>query len=193
MKNIGLFFGSFNPIHSGHLAVAEFFAQNTSLDEVWLVVSPQSPFKEKNTLMENHHRLAMAELAIEGSTKLKACAEEFDLPSPNYTINTLNHLKKKYPEHQFTLLMGQDNMAYFDRWKEHDQILDQFHLFVYPRSQSDKIPSRLLKHPKINYFNASLLEVSATEIRNAIKNKKSLTNLIPPKIEDYLQKFNLYH
>ena len=193
MKNIGLFFGSFNPIHSGHLAVAEFFAQNTSLDEVWLVVSPQSPFKEKNTLMENHHRLAMVQLAIEDKSNLKACAEEFDLPSPNYTINTLNHLKKKYPEHQFTLLMGQDNMAYFDRWKEHDQILDQFHLFVYPRSQSDKIPSRLLKHPKINYFNASLLEVSATEIRNAIKNKKSLTNLIPPKIEDYLQKFNLYH
>ena len=193
MKNIGLFFGSFNPIHSGHLAVAEFFAQNTSLDEVWLVVSPQSPFKEKNTLMENHHRLAMVQLAIEDKSNLKACAEEFDLPSPNYTINTLNHFKKKSPEHQFTLLMGQDNMAYFDRWKEHDQILDQFHLFVYPRSQSDKIPSRLLKHPKINYFNASLLEVSATEIRNAIKNKKSLTNLIPPKIEDYLQKFNLYH
>ena len=193
MKNIGLLFGSFNPVHLGHLAVAEFFAQNTSLDEVWLVVSPQSPFKEKNTLMENHHRLAMAELAIEGSVKLKACGEEFDLPSPNYTINTLNHLKKKYPEHQFTLLLGQDNMAYFDRWKEHDQILDQFHLFVYPRSQSDKIPSRLLKHPKINYFKTSLLEVSATEIRNAIKNKKSLTNLIPPKIEDYLQKFNLYH
>ena len=193
MKNIGLFFGSFNPIHSGHLAVAEFFAQNTSSDEVWLVVSPKSPFKEKNTLMENHHRLAMVQLAIEDKSNLKACAEEFDLPSPNYTINTLNHLKKKYPEHQFTLLMGQDNMAYFDRWKEHDQILDQFHLFVYPRSQSDKIPSRLLKHPKINYFNASLLEVSATEIRNAIKNKKSLTNLIPPKIEDYLQKFNLYH
>jgi nicotinate-nucleotide adenylyltransferase len=192
MKNIGLFFGSFNPIHLGHLAVAEFFAQNTSLDEVWLVVSPQSPFKEKNTLMENHHRLAMAELAIEGSVKLKACGEEFNLPSPNYTINTLNHLKKKYPEHQFTLLLGQDNMAYFDRWKEHDQILDQFHLFVYPRSQSDKIPSRLLTHPKINYFRASLLEVSATEIRNAIKNKKSLTNLIPPKIGDYLQKFNLY-
>ena len=97
MKKIGLFFGSFNPIHSGHLAVAEFFAQNTSLDEVWLVVSPQSPFKEKNTLMENHHRLAMAELAIEGSAKLKACAEEFDLPSPNYTINTLNHFKKNTP------------------------------------------------------------------------------------------------
>ena len=130
MKNIGLFFGSFNPIHLGHLAVAEFFAQNTSSDEVWLVVSPQSPFKEKNILMENHHRLAMVQLAIEDKSNLKACAEEFDLPSPNYTINTLNHLKKKYPEHQFTLLMGQDNMAYFDRWKEHDQILDQFHLFV---------------------------------------------------------------
>ena len=94
MKNIGLFFGSFNPIHLGHLAVAEFFAQNTSLEEVWLVVSPQSPFKEKNTLMDNHHRLAMVQLAIEDKSNLKACAEEFDLPSPNYTINTLDHLKK---------------------------------------------------------------------------------------------------
>ena len=99
MKNIGLFFGSFNPIHSGHLAVAEFFAQNPNLEEVWLVVSPQSPFKEKNTLMENHHRLAMVQLAIEDKSNLKACAEEFDLPSPNYTINTLDHLKKKYPQY----------------------------------------------------------------------------------------------
>ena len=101
MKNIGLFFGSFNPIHLGHLAVAEFFAQNTSLEEVWLVVSPQSPFKEKNTLMENHHRLAMVQLAIDNKSNLRACAEEFDLPSPNYTIDTLNHLKKRYPQYKF--------------------------------------------------------------------------------------------
>jgi nicotinate-nucleotide adenylyltransferase len=190
MKNIGLFFGSFNPIHKGHLAVANFFTQNSNLTEVWLVISSQSPFKEKSSLMENHHRLAMVELAIEGNPKLKACSEEFDLPKPNYTLDSLNHLKKKYPENQFTLLMGQDNVAMFDRWKEHNQILDQFQIFVYPRSQSDKIPTKLLKHPKIRYFNADLVEVSSTEIRNVIKNKKPFTNLIPVKVAEYFEKFN---
>ena len=140
--------------------------------------------------MENHHRLAMVELAIEGNPKLKACSEEFDLPKPNFTIDSLNHLKKKYPENQFTLLMGQDNVAMFDRWKEHNQILDQFQIFVYPRSQSDEIPTKLLKHPKIHYFNADLVEVSATEIRNVIKNKKPFTNLIPVKVAEYFEKFN---
>ena len=193
MKNVGLFFGSFNPIHLGHLAVAEFFTQNTNIEEVWLVVSIQSPFKEKSELMEIRHRMAMVELAIEGKSKLKACAEEFDLPTPNYTIETLLHLKNKYPENQFALLMGQDNLAHFNQWKDHNRILDQFQLFVYPRSKSNKIAPRLLKHPKINYFEASLMEVSASEIRNAIKNKKSFTNLIPTKIHDYLQKFNPYH
>lgn len=193
MKNIGLFFGSFNPIHSGHLTVAEFFVQNTNLEEVWLVVSPQSPFKEKSGLMENHHRLAMVELAIEDKSNLKACAEEFDLPSPNYTINSLDHLKKKYPKHQFTLIMGLDNMVHFEQWKGHDQILDKFRIFVYPRSLSDKIPASLLNHSNIVYFEASILNVSATEIRNALKKKKSLTNLIPTKIKDYLKKFNLHH
>ncbi|MGA0374617.1 MAG: nicotinate (nicotinamide) nucleotide adenylyltransferase [Flavobacteriaceae bacterium] len=193
MKNIGLFFGSFNPIHSGHLAIAEFFAQNPNLEEVWLVVSPQSPFKEKNTLMENHHRLAMVQLAIEDKSNLKACAEEFDLPSPNYTINTLDHLKKKYPQYQFTLLLGHDNIMHFDRWKAYRQILEQFQLYVYPRTQSDKIPASLLNHSNIVYFEASLLNVSATEIRNELKNKKLLADLLPQKIQEYLRKFNLYH
>ena len=193
MKNIGLFFGSFNPIHSGHLAVAEFFAQNTNLEEVWLVVSPQSPFKEKNTLMENHHRLSMIQLAIEDKSNLKACAEEFDLPSPNYTINTLDHLKKKYPEYQYTLLLGQDNIAGLDKWKDHHKIIEQFQIYVYPRTQPDKIPVTLLNHSNIIYFEASLIDISATEIRNALKNKKLLADLLPQKIQDYLLKFNLYH
>jgi nicotinate-nucleotide adenylyltransferase len=193
MKNIGLFFGSFNPIHLGHLAVADFFAQNGNLAEVWLVISPQSPFKEKSLLMENHQRLTMVQLAIEGNPKLKACPEEFDLPTPNFTVDTLQYLKKKYPENQFTLLLGQDNIAHFDQWKAHDQILDQFQLFVYPRSQSDKIPTKLLDHPKIHFFDGSLMDVSASKIRNAMKNKKHLTHLIPPQIENYLNKFNPYH
>ena len=186
MKNIGLLFGSFNPVHLGHLAVADFFAQKTSIDEVWLVVTPHSPFKEKSKLM------AMVELAIEGKSKLKACSEEFGLPTPNYSIDTLHHLKKKYPENQFILLLGQDNMAHFTKWKDHDQILDQFKLFVYPRSKSDKIPPRLLKHKKINYFKGSLKEFSATEIREALKNKKSKSDLLPSKIQDYLKKIKPY-
>ena len=193
MKNVGLFFGSFNPIHLGHLAVANFFTQNGNLAEVWLVISPQSPFKKKSTLMENHHRLTMVELAIEDNPKLKACSEEFNLPTPNFTEDTLQHLKKKYSKNQFTLLLGQDNIAHFDQWKAHDQILDQFQLFVYPRSQSDKIPTKLLNHPKIHFFDGLLMEVSATEIRSAVKNKKPLTHLIPSQIENYLHKLNPYH
>ena len=193
MKRIGLLFGTFNPIHLGHLAVAEFFADNTNLDEVWLVISPQSPFKEKNDLMENHHRLAMIELAIGGKSKLKACSEEFDLPTPNYTIQTLNHLKKKYLKNQFTLILGQDNMEHFDQWKEYHQILEQFQIFVYPRSQSNKIPETFLDHPKVVYFNAPLLNISATEIRDALAKKKLLVNFLPPKIQDYLLKLNFYN
>ena len=143
--------------------------------------------------MENHHRLTMVELAIEDNPKLKACSEEFNLPMPNFTEDTLQHLKKKYSKNKFTLLLGQDNIAHFDQWKAHDQILDQFQLFVYPRSQSDKIPTKLLNHPKIHFFDGLLMEVSATEIRSAVKNKKPLTHLIPSQIENYLHKFNPYH
>ena len=193
MNRIGLFFGSFNPIHLGHIAVAEYFAKNNNLESVWLVISPQSPFKKKSALMENHHRLAMVELAIEDKSKLKACAEEFNLPTPNYTINTLNHLKKKFPENQFILILGEDNMANFDQWKDHRQIIDQFQIFVYPRTHSEKISASLSNHTNIIYFSASLLNVSASEIRDAVKNKKSLTNLLPSKINDYIQKFNLYN
>ena len=193
MKNIGLFFGSFNPIHSGHLAVAEFFAQNTKLGRSVVGGQSSKSIQGKNTLMENHHRLAMVQLAIDNKSNLRACAEEFDLPSPNYTIDTLDHLKKKYPQYQFTLLLGQDNIMHFDRWKAYRQILEQFQLYVYPRTQSDKIPASLLNHSNIVYFEASLLNVSATEIRNALKNKKLLDDLLPQKIQDYLRKFNLYH
>ncbi len=150
-------------------------------------------YKIQNDLMENHHRLAMIELAIGGKSKLKACSEEFDLPTPNYTIQTLNHLKKKYLKNQFTLILGQDNMEHFDRWKEYHQILKQFQIFVYPRSQSNKIPETFLDHPKVVYFKAPLLNISATEIRDALVKKKLLVDFLPPKIQDYLLKFNFYN
>ncbi len=191
MKNVGLFFGSFNPMHFGHLAVAEFFSKQSDLEEVWMIISPQSPFKKVAELMENHHRLAIVELAIENNPKLKACIEEFDLPKPNYTVDTLKHIKIKYPDHQFTLILGEDNVSYFDRWKDYQKILDNFQIYVYPRSQSEQIPPELLNHPKIKFFEASPFQVSGTKIREAIKNKKSLTDLIPASVESYIQKNNL--
>ncbi len=187
MKNIGLFFGSFNPIHFGHLAVAQYFTENTDLEQVWLVISPQSPFKKKKELIENHHRLAMVECAIKGQSKLKACDEEFYLPTPNYTIDTLLHLKKKFPKNQFTLLLGADNIADFDQWKDYTQILDQFSIHVYPRSQSGIVKSEFLNHPKITFFKASLLEISSTEIRKALLKGKSVSQWVPPSVSLYLK------
>tara|TARA_A200000113_G_scaffold202349_2_gene196728 strand:+ start:1154 stop:1738 length:585 start_codon:yes stop_codon:yes gene_type:complete len=187
MKTVGLFFGTFNPIHLGHLAIANFFSENKALQEVWLVVSPQSPFKQKQTLIENHHRLAMVKLAINGNPKLKVCTEEFNLPSPNYTIDSLQHLKKKYPNDQFTLILGQDNIVHFDRWKSYEQILDKFQIFIYPRSKSDEIPSKLLNHPNITYFDASLLEVSATEIRKGLKQNEVVAKWLPNGVDAYLK------
>ena len=187
MKNIGLFFGSFSPIHLGHLAVAHFFTENTDLEQVWIVISPQSPFKEKKELIENHHRLAMVELAIKDNPKLKACDEEFYLPTPNYTMDTLLHLKKKFPENQFTLLLGEDNIAHFDQWKDYEHILDECSINVYPRSPSTMVKPHLLNHPKIKFFEASLLEISSTEIRNALLKGKSITEWLPPGVDLYLK------
>ncbi|MDA0200212.1 MAG: nicotinate (nicotinamide) nucleotide adenylyltransferase [Bacteroidetes bacterium] len=190
MKKIGLFFGSFNPIHGGHLAVAEFFAESTPLEEVWLVVSPQSPFKQQTDLMDNHHRLAMVQLAIEGKPKLKACDDEFNLPQPNYTIDTLVYLKKKYADHQFTLLLGADNLSGLERWRSYQQILEGFEIFVYPRSQTTE-RSKLLDHPKIHFFDAPLIEISATAIRDAMKKNEAIDGWLSAPIQDYIQKFNL--
>lgn len=190
MKKIGLFFGSFNPIHRGHLAVAEFFALSTPLEEVWLVVSPQSPFKQQTDLMDNHHRLAMVQLAIKGKPKLKACDDEFNLSQPNYTIDTLVYLKKKYPDHQFTLLLGADNLLGLERWRSYEQILDGFEIFVYPRSQTIERP-KLLDHPKVHFFDAPLIEISATAIRDAMKKNEVIDGWLSPPIQDYIQKFYL--
>lgn len=193
MQKIGLFFGSFNPIHNGHLAIANFFAQQSLLDEVWLVITPQNPFKSNGELTENHHRLAMVKLAIEGSKLLKACTAEFDLPTPSYTINTLKHLNDRHPKNDFSLILGQDNLVSFDRWKEYRKILDHYKIYVYPRSQSEDIPKSLSDHPNILFFEASLLEVSSSSLRKTLwKSHKSINAFVPPIVQDYIRKFNLY-
>ena len=133
MKNIGLYFGTFNPIHVGHLVIANYMADYTDLDEVWLVVSPQNPLKKKESLLPDYHRLSLVRIAIEDNTKLKACNEEFNLPIPSYTINTLAFLKEKYGDSKFHLIMGEDNLRSFHKWKNHEEIIKYNKIYVYPR------------------------------------------------------------
>jgi len=130
--NIGLFFGSFNPVHIGHIAIAGYLAQFTELDQVWMVVSPHNPLKEKSSLLADYHRMAMLKLAIEHTPYLKASDVEFHLPQPSYTVNTLAHLEEKYPAHRFMLILGSDNLQSFMKWKNHEVILKRYKMIVYP-------------------------------------------------------------
>jgi len=192
MKKVGLFFGSFNPIHIGHLIIANHLVEHTDLDELWFIVTPHNPHKEKKTLLKDHHRLTMVRLAIENYPKLKASNIEFDLPKPNYTINTLTVLQEKYPNHSFYLLMGQDNLAGFRKWKNNESILDYYHIYVYPRITDKKIPSDLLNHPHIKMVEAPIIEISATQIRKDIKNGKNVRPLLPPEVYKYIEEMNFY-
>lgn len=187
---IGLLFGSFNPIHNGHLIIAEYVAENTELDQVWLVVSPQNPLKKKETLLANHHRLAMVKLAVEDSTKLKVSDIEFKLPVPSYTINTIVHLQEKHPKHSFALIMGADNLEGFTKWKNYEQLLELCELYVYPRPGYDG--GALKKNPKTHWVNAPLMELSATYIRQAIKEGKSIRYMLPEAVYKYLSEMNFY-
>ncbi|MCX7728414.1 MAG: nicotinate (nicotinamide) nucleotide adenylyltransferase [Bacteroidia bacterium] len=189
-KKIALFFGSFNPIHIGHLAIANYFAEFTDNDEVWWVVSPQNPLKEKKTLLAQHHRLYMVNLAIEDYPKFKASDIEFHLPQPSYTIHTLVHLKEKYPHHRFSLILGQDNLSNFHKWKNYEVILEHYSLYVYPRPSAE--PSQFDNHPNIHFTQAPYIEISSTFIRNAIKQKKDIRYFLHPKVWNYIDEMNFY-
>jgi nicotinate-nucleotide adenylyltransferase len=181
---IGLFFGSFNPIHIGHLIVANVMATTTDLEQVWFVVSPQNPFKKSNTLLHEFDRLDMVEKAIADNAKLKTTDIEFHLPRPSYTIDTLIRLQEKYPQHDFKLIIGEDNLAQFPNWKNHDKILEYFGLYVYPRPNSQ--PSILLQHSQVKLVKAPMLDISATFIRDCIKNGKSIRYMTPEIVEEYI-------
>ncbi|GIV27732.1 MAG: putative nicotinate-nucleotide adenylyltransferase [Bacteroidia bacterium] len=171
-KKIGLFFGSFNPIHIGHLAIANYFAEFTDLNEIWFVVSPHNPLKEKKSLLAQHHRFYMVNLAIEDYPKFRSSDIEFHLPQPSYTIHTLAHLKEKYPHYHFALLLGQDNLSTFHKWKNFEVILEKYKLYIYPRPNST--PSDFDNHPNVVFTDAPQIEISSTFIRNAIKEKKDI-------------------
>ena len=187
---VGLFFGSFNPIHIGHLIIANTMVMNTDLDEVWMVVSPQNPFKKNNGLLHEFDRFEMVSLAIQDNLKLKVSDIEFQLPKPSYTIDTLTVLSEKHPQHEFVLIIGEDNLVAFPKWKNYDKILEYFELYVYPRPNAEK--STLIDHPKVRIVPAPLLDISATFIRNAIKENKSIRYLVTEQVENYIYKNQFY-
>ncbi|MBE6322469.1 MAG: nicotinate-nucleotide adenylyltransferase [Bacteroidales bacterium] len=193
-KKVGVFCGSFNPIHNGHVALADYIAWNSDLDEVWLVVSPLNPLKRTiaDTLAPNEQRLDMVRLALGDYEHLRASDIEFSLPLPNYTINTLNALKSKYPETDFSLIIGADNLALFERWKDCDVIMSNFDMLVYPRPGVD-LDSLMQKYPKVRVLeNAPLHDISSTEIRRRISQGESVSGLVNPEVEKYIKDKKLY-
>lgn len=189
-KKIGLFFGSFNPIHVGHLIIANYMANFTELDEVWFVVSPQNPFKEKKSLGNMYDRLEMVNLAIEGSDQLRVSDIEFKLPQPSYTIDTLVHLEEKYPNRDFFLIMGEDNLAGLIKWKNAEIILRDYRIIVYPRPGYDG--GALKTHPSVTMTDTPVMELSSTFLRQAIKQNKSIKFFTPDKVVDFIDKKGLY-
>jgi nicotinate-nucleotide adenylyltransferase len=188
--HIGLFFGSFNPIHIGHMAIANYMVEFTGMDQLWFVVSPQNPLKEKKTLLGQNQRLYMVNVAVEDFPKFKSSNIEFDLPQPSYTVNTLAHLKEKYPKHTFSLIIGQDNLATFHKWKNHEEILKHHKLFVYPRPNAGK--SKFDDHPNVSFTQAPMMDISSTFIREAIKMKKDVRFFLPEKAWEYVDSMNFY-
>jgi nicotinate-nucleotide adenylyltransferase len=189
-KITGLFFGSFNPIHSGHLIIANHMLNYTKMSEVWFVISPQNPLKNKNTLLEDLHRLALVNVAIEDNPGFRSCNIEFHLPKPSYTITTLTVLAEKYPERKFALILGADNLQSFNKWKNFEMILSEYQLFVYPRPGSDGGPFR--DHYAVTWVDAPLMQISSTFIRNAIKNGKSVKYLLTDKVLEYVTEMHFY-
>jgi nicotinate-nucleotide adenylyltransferase len=187
---IGLFFGSFNPVHVGHLIIANHIVQHTELRKVWMVVSPQNPLKPKNTLAKDHDRLHLVRLAIGDNPSLEASDIEFKLPQPSYTIDTLTYLKEKYPSKSFVLIMGGDNLATLQKWKNYEMILEHYEIYVYKRPNFEL--GELATHPSVTVIEAPMLEISATHIRNMIKDKKSIQYLVTEPVLKYLEGSSMY-
>jgi nicotinate-nucleotide adenylyltransferase len=183
---IGLYFGTFNPIHTGHLIIANHMAENSSLDQIWLVVTPHNPLKKKSTLLDDHHRLQMVFLATEDYPKLKPSDVEFRLPQPNYTVNTLTHLQEKFPMHEFSLIMGEDNLNSLHKWKNYQVLLQNHDIFVYPRINAEVITADIANAARIHRVDAPIVEISSTFIRNSVKEGKSIRPLLPEKVWQYM-------
>ena len=191
-KKIGLYFGTFNPIHVGHLTIANHMVEYGGLDEVWMVITPHNPHKKKSTLLADIHRLAMVRVALEDYPKLKESTIEFDLPQPNYTVHTLAVLEEKHPEQQFCLIMGEDNLKSFHKWKNYEVILERYELYVYPRIASGVVETQFKNHPKIHKVSAPIMELSSTFIRKGVAAGKNIRPMLPQNVWEYLDEMNFY-
>jgi nicotinate-nucleotide adenylyltransferase len=189
---IGLYFGTFNPIHVGHLIIANHMAENSDLEQIWLVVTPHNPHKQKSTLLDDYQRLHLVHLATEDYPKIKPSDIEFKLAQPNFTVHTLAHLKDHFPQHEFSLIMGEDNLNSLHKWKNFEYILENHDLYVYPRVSVNEENNDLLNHARVHKVAAPIVEISSTFIRENIKNKKNFRPLLTEKVWEYIDHNNLY-
>ena len=186
----GLFFGSFNPVHAGHLMIASYMAEFTGMDQVWFVVSPHNPLKEKAVLLADHHRLTMVNLAIEEDSRFKSSNIEFKLPHPSYTIDTLTYLTEKFPNKKFALIAGSDNLSTFHKWKNFEELLRQYPIYLYPRPGTT--PSSFDQHPSITRVDAPFITISSSFIRKGIREGKNMRYFLPEKVWKYLEEMHFY-
>ncbi|MBP7512761.1 MAG: nicotinate-nucleotide adenylyltransferase [Bacteroidia bacterium] len=181
---VGLFFGSFNPIHQGHLIMGQFLLNQTDLEEIWYVVSPQNPLKSGKDLIDENVRLEMVKLAITDQPQFKVCDIEFEMPKPSYSYSTLLALGKKYPKNEFIILMGSDNLVHFDKWKGHEEILLNYEIFVYNREANTG--GDFAKNQRVRVFKGPMLNISSTIIRSYMRMGKSIKFLVPSAVEEIL-------
>jgi len=189
---VGLYFGTFNPVHVGHTILANHMLHYTNMDEIWMVVTPHNPHKKKSSLLDNHHRLEMVYKATEAYDKIHVTDIEFKLKQPNYTIDTLVHISEKHPSHQFAIIMGEDNLNSFHKWKNYEVILEDYEVYVYPRISDKKEDNILINHPKVHTVKAPIVEISSTFIRKSIASNKSVKHLLLPKVWEYIDLMNFY-
>lgn len=186
----GLFFGSFNPIHSGHLILAEYMVEHAGLKEVWFIVSPQNPLKVKKSLLADYHRLAMVNIAVDDDRRFRSSNIEFTMPQPSYTIDTLAYLSEKYPDRHFVLIGGMDILPSFHKWKNYEELLRQYELYIYNRPEYEA--GKYEDHPSIRFFDAPMIEISASFIRNSIKKGKDVRYMLPPNVYTYMREMHFY-
>lgn len=187
---VGLFFGTFNPVHNGHMVIAGYMSEFTDLQQVWMVISPHNPLKAAGTLLQDYHRYHLVELAIGSNRKLKASKVEFKLPKPSYTVHTLAYLAEKYPQHEFALIMGSDNLNNLHKWKNFEVILANHDLYIYPRPASDG--GQFKDHLKVKMIEAPLMEISASFIRQSIKTGKDVRYMMPQPVFEYIDEMHFY-
>lgn len=196
MSKIGLYFGSFNPIHIGHIAIAGYMTEFTAIDEIWFIVSPHNPLKKKETLLDDYQRLHMVNLGIGDNERMRASDIEFRLPVPSYTINTLAYLKEKYPGHNFCLVMGEDNLYTLHKWKNAEELVKNYEIYVYPRPRSKRPASAVLdsvlSKSTIHHVKAPLMDISGTFIRNGIKKGKNMSYYLPASVWKYIDEMFYY-